>query len=314
MAAAAQTGGRALTLGLTSRSATDWGTYCADKAGFFTANGLAVEQVIIGSTAGSAQQLTAGSIDLGSASSTQIVEAVMGGAPIIEVLNQTTTAAYFVIARKGTTGVAQLRGKTVIVGGPSDITRVFMDKIVVANGLRPDDVIYTYAGATSDRYAALLSGGVDAAMLLPPFAFRAVADGYPVVAEVQHYIPHFPFAGLAARTAWAKSHSDLVIAFAKSYLQGVNWLFDPANRARAVQILVDVTNTKPDDAQQTYDLYVRRLQLYSRTGRYENGDFNQIFDALLKTKQISPPLPTASQIYDNRYVDAARAQLRGRRR
>jgi NitT/TauT family transport system substrate-binding protein len=308
--AVAQSGGRSITIGFTSRSATDWGLYCASKAGFYAANNLQIDEIVIGSSAGCAQQLTAGSIDLGSVSSTQVVEAVMGGAPIVEVLNEVTTAPYFVLARKGTTGFAQLRGKTIIVGGPNDITRVFMDKIVAANGMHPDDVSYTFAGATSDRYAALVSGGVDAAILLPPFAFRAADDGYPIVAEVQKYIPSFPFGGLAARTVWAQSHRDLLVAFDKSYVQGVRWLADPANRARAVQILIDMTNTSQPDAQKTYDLYVGRLQLYSKTGRFANEDFAQVIDALVKTKQITAAPPAPSQLFDNRYADAALRQLR----
>jgi NitT/TauT family transport system substrate-binding protein len=306
--AAAQSGVRTLTLGLTSRSATDWGLYAADKIGFFTANGLQVDQIVIGSSAGCAQQLTAGSIDIGSVSSTQVIEAVIGGAPIVEVINEVITAPYFILARKGVTSLGQLKGKTIIIGGPNDITRVFADKVLAANGFKPEEITYTYAGATSERYAALLSGGVDGAILLPPFAFRAADQGYAVVAEIQKYFPNFPFGGLAARIAWAKSHRDMVVAFDKSYLQGVRWLFDPANRARAIQLLIDETNTTPDDASKTYDLYVARLRLYSRDGRFTDADFTQVLDALLKTKDITPPAPPPSRFYDNSYVDAARVR------
>jgi NitT/TauT family transport system substrate-binding protein len=306
--AAAQSGVRTLTLGLTSRSATDWGLYAADKIGFFTANGLQVDQIVIGSSAGCAQQLTAGSIDIGSVSSTQVIEAVIGGAPIVEVINEVITAPYFILARKGVTSIGQLKGKTIIIGGPNDITRVFADKVLAANGFKPEEITYTYAGATSERYAALLSGGVDGAILLPPFAFRAADQGYAVVAEIQKYFPNFPFGGLAARIAWAKSHRDMVVAFDKSYLQGVRWLFDPANRARAIQLLIDETNTTPDDASKTYDLYVARLRLYSRDGRFTDADFTQVLDALLKTKDITPPAPPPSRFYDNSYVDAARVR------
>jgi NitT/TauT family transport system substrate-binding protein len=307
--ARAQSGGRSITIGFTSRSATDWALYCANKAGFYAANNLQVDEVVIGSSAGCAQQLTAGSIDIGSVSSTQLIEAVMGGAPIVEILNEITATPYFVLARKGVTKVAQLRGKTIIVGGPNDITRLFLDKILMANGVQPGDVTYTFAGATSDRFAALFSGTVDAAILLPPFAFRASDAGYAIVAEVQKYIPNFLPGGLAVRSDWAKSHSDLLIAFEKSYLQGVLWLNDPANRARAVQFLIDETNTAPGDAQKTYDLYVGRLRLYSKTGRFANNDFAQVLDALLKSKQITPPVPALSQLYDNRYADAALRQV-----
>lgn len=311
--ARAQSRLRPLNLGFTSRSATDWPLYVASKLGFYEANGLHVDEVVIGSSAGCAQQLTAGSIDLGSVSATQVVEAVMGGAPIVEVVNEVVTPPYFIIGRKGFTSVAQFKGKTIIVGGPNDITRVLTDKVLAANHLRPEDVTYIFAGATSDRFAALLSGTVDGAILFPPFAFHAAAQGYPVVAQVQKYVPNFPFGGLAARIEWAKSHRDLVVAFDKSYLQGVRWLADSRNRARAVQILIEMTNTNADDGNKTYDVYVGHPNLYSQNGRFADPDFAQVLDALQKTKDISPPVPAPSRFFDNSYADAALAQLRGTR-
>jgi len=304
---------RTLTLGLTSRSANEWTIFVADKAGFFAANGLQVDQIVVGSSAACAQQLTAGSIDIGSVSSTQVVEAVLGGAPIVEILNEMTIAPYSILARKGTTAFAQLKGKTMIVGGPNDITRIFADKVIAGNGLRPDDVTYTFAGATSDRYAALLSGSVDAAILLPPFSFRAAGDGYPVVAEVQKYVQHFPFGGLAARIDWAKSHSDYVVAFDKSCLQAVQWLSDPSKKNRAVDILVEGTNTRREDALGSYDLLVSRLHVYSRDGRFSDDDFRQVLEALVGSKQVSLPTPLPSRFYDNRYADQAFKGIRAPR-
>jgi ABC-type nitrate/sulfonate/bicarbonate transport system substrate-binding protein len=301
---------RQLTIGFTSRSSTDWPLYCASKVGFYAANNLQVDEVVIGSSAGCAQQLTAGSIDIGSVSATQVVEAVMGGAPLVEIVVEVTTPPYSVLARKGITSVAALRGKTTIIGGPSDITRVFMDKVITGSGLRPEDFTYTFAGASSDRFAALISGAVDAAILLPPFTFRAIDEGFAVVADVQKFIPHFPFGGLAVRSAWAKAHPDIVTAFDKSYIQGARWLYDPANRTRACQILAEITNSKIEDALRTYDQYVGHLQLFSKTGRFAREDFTQVIDTLIKTKQINPPAPAPESLFDNRYADAALGQLR----
>ena len=185
-----------------------------------------------------------------------------------------------------------------------------MDKVITGSGLHPEDFTYTFAGASGDRFAALLSGGVDAAILLPPFSFRATDEGFPVVADVQKFIPHFPFGGLAVRTAWGKSHPEIVTAFNKAYVQGVRWLYDPANKVRACQFLADITNSKVEDAQRTYDQYVVHLQLYSKTGRFAREDFALVIDTLVKTKQITPPAPSPESLFDNHYADAAMAQLR----
>jgi ABC-type nitrate/sulfonate/bicarbonate transport system substrate-binding protein len=165
----AQPAPRSIAVGMTAKTASDWGIYIADKLGFFAQNGLKPDLIVTGSSAANAQQLTAGSIDFGEVSTTQLIEAVLGGAPIVSVINRTNNAPYAIIGKKGLTSIAQLRGKTIIVGGPNDITLVFMNTVLAAYNLKPDDVTYTFAGGTGERFAALLSGTVDAAILLPPF-------------------------------------------------------------------------------------------------------------------------------------------------
>jgi NitT/TauT family transport system substrate-binding protein len=296
----------------TTRSVQDWPLQVADRLGFFAANGVRVELSLAGASASVAQQLAAGSADIGSVSTTQVIEAIQGGAPLVQVLKNVFTSPYAVVARKGIGSIAQLRGKTIMIGGPSDITRVFMDKIMSANGLRPDEYTYTFAGAPAERYAALVSGGIDATLLLPPVTFRAISDGFPVLDQTQHYFPNFPTSGYTARIPWAKSHPKPLIAFSKSFLQGVRWLYDPANKSRALEILEEATNTKPDDALRTYEMYIPG-RLFSTNGRYETKEFAAVVDALVQTKQIPPPAPAAAKFFDDTYVDAATAQLRGAR-
>jgi len=299
--------------GEVSLATFDWPEIVADRLGFFTANGVQVEVIRTGSMAAQAQQLTAGSLDIAETSSTQLIEAVQGGAPLVVVAQHVTAAPYFVLGKKGLTSIAQLRGKTIIVGGPNDITRVFMDKILGAAHLKPDDYTYTFAGATDARFAALLNGGVDAAILAPPIATRAAGQGYPILDEASKYFPSFLFDAFTVRPAWAQQHRALVIAFIKGHLQGVRWLVDPANKTRAIQMLSEVTNVSIDDATTSYELFVRKLHAFSPRGVMGDVDFSTVINALAQVGQLAPPLPPASRFYDNSYVNEANAQLRGRR-
>jgi NitT/TauT family transport system substrate-binding protein len=309
---AAQTNLTSVSLGVTSKTANEWAEYVADQLGFFAANGIKVDFIYTGSAAAGAQQLTAGALDISEVSSTQMGEAIQGGAPITMIVEHGTKAPYLLLGKKGVTSLAALKGKTIIVGGPNDITRVFMDKVLASAKLKPDDYSYTYAGATTERFAALASGGVEAAILFPPFSYRAAAMGYPVLADISNFFPTFLFDGFAVKPDWAKAHSDLVIRFIKGYLQGVRWLDDPANKARAIQILSATTNTSPEDSQQTYDLFVSKLHDFSRTGLTSNASLGPVLDALVKIGQLTPPVPPASKFFDNTYAAAANAQLRGR--
>jgi ABC-type nitrate/sulfonate/bicarbonate transport system substrate-binding protein len=308
----AQAAPRSIAIGLTSKTASDWSVYVADKMGFFDKNGLKPDVIITGSSAANAQQLTAGSVDIGEISTTQIIEAILGGAPIVSFLNRSNNAPYLIIGKKGLSSISQLRGKTIIVGGPNDITLVFMNTILAAYKMTPDDVTYTFAGGTGERFAALLSGTVDAAILLPPFSFRATSAGYPVLDRVQKYFPVFPFDTFSVRTDFAKKNPDMITAYAKSILQGVAWLYNPANRSKAISILADESNVSADDSAKTYDFFITQAQYYNRTGVMTNSDLAPVITALLKTGQLKPPAPDPARFYDNSFVIKANAELKRR--
>ncbi|HXP92699.1 MAG TPA: ABC transporter substrate-binding protein [Candidatus Binatia bacterium] len=302
-----------LDVGLTAKTATDWPLYVADTLGFFKRYGVSPNFVIVGSAAGNAQQLAAGSLPIGETSSTQIVEAIQGGAPIFYAVNQVITPPYTLVGKKEIKTAAGLRGKMIIIGGVNDITHVFLDALLKPTGLKPDDYTLTYAGGTNERYAALKSGSVDAAILFPPINFLALSEGYSNLGNVQSVLPSFPFDGFAVNTKWAQTHSALLVAFLKGYLQGLRWLYNPANKAQAVQILAQATNTNPDNGSKSYDEFFVQLKAFSQDGRSSSADFQKVLTALATMKVIEPPLPAPTKFYDNRYIDQANAELaRGR--
>jgi NitT/TauT family transport system substrate-binding protein len=302
-----------VTVVQTTRSVQDWALDVAQSEGMFAANGLHVDVIVAGSSAAVAQQLAAGSADIGSVSTTQVVEAILGGAPLVQILKNVVTSPYTLVGRKGITSVEQLRGKTIMIGGPNDITRVFMDKLLAAHGLHNGDFTYTYAGVPATHSASLFPFSIYAPPLLPPVTYSAVSQGYKVLDDTRKYFPNFPTSGYTTHNPWATTHRPVVVAFIKSFLQGVAWLYEPANKTKALQILEETTNTKPDDALRTYEQYMRE-QLLSRNGRYENGEFAQVVSMLVQTKQIPGPPPPANRFVDDSYADEAARQLKIRGR
>src|SRR5260370_37594316 len=81
-----------------------------------------------------------------------------------------------------------LKGKTISIGGPKDITRIYLERMAVPNGVKPGDYATVFAGATSARFSALNAGAVDAAILLPPVNFYAESAGFT------HLRPRLPSA------------------------------------------------------------------------------------------------------------------------
>lgn len=309
---AAQPALKPVTIGLVSKTMTDWPLFIAEAQGYLTANGLKADIVVTGSAASAAQQLVAGSLDIAENSTSQTLEAFIGGAPISIIMARSTSVPYTIVGRKGITSIAQLKGKTFIIGGPNDITHIYSDAILEKAGVKPSDVTYTYAGGTPDRFAALVSGSVDAAILYPPFSFRAEGMGYPVLAQVYKSYPVFPVDDYIVATNRTAGHEEAIVAFLKSFMQGVRFFYDPANRARCIQILVDETNTNPADAAKTYD-FLRDAKYYSTTGIASTADMERVVDAIVKTGDVKPPAPAVSKWVDYRFMQQADAQLAGRR-
>lgn len=305
--AGAQTALRDISVGIIPPGS--WPTFVARDLDLYRRYRLNPDPIMIGSVAAGAQQLIAGSLDVAEISSTQIVQAVQGGATIRYVSEEYVNPAYAMLAQKDVKRYADLKGKLIIVGGVNDITVIFAQKMLAVDGLKPSDVDFTYAGSTADRYAALKSGSVAAAILSPPFSFRAADEGYNVIGTLKSVLPSFPFVGWAATDAYARAHDDILVDFIKVHLRAARWLNDPANKARALDILVHGAGVTPDVAQKSYDAQVAPVRSFPDTGETSPKTFAIVIDAMAQLKQLRPPLPPPSNFFDNRYVDRALAQL-----
>ena len=298
-----------IAYGLTSKTANDWINHISDSLGFFTAQGVHLDFIDVGSASANGQQMAAGSLNLGGIASPNLIEAVIGGAPLAVVLARTRVSPYVIVAKKGYTSMHDLKGKTIIVDAPSGITRLMVDGVLEANHMKSSDVTYTYAGGTPERFAALASGAVDAAMLLPPFSFKAIGLGLPVVAEIPKIFPSLPVDQTGVNTKWAKASTPALLGYLRGYLQGLHWIFDPPNRAKAVSMLVDWTGANPDDASKTYDVYVRG-KVYSETGITPLDGETKVLGMLASVGQIPAKHPPASAFVDNSYIQQATAGLK----
>lgn len=300
---------RPVSLGLISPTAAMWPTFIGQELDLYHHYGLEPNFVFVGSVANCAQQLVAGSLDLGEVSSTQVIEATQGGGGLKYVLDETDNPPYTFLAQKQYKKYADLKGKLVIIGGVNDITVIFTRKMFASGGLKYEDVDYTYAGGTADRYAALKSGSVAAAILAPPFSFRAAEEGYTVLGTLHDVMPSFPFVGWAATDKYATAHADVVVAFLKAQLRATRWLNDPANRTRAIETLVKRSNAAPDDAAKSYTELMVRDKSFPNAGQTPPKAFATVLDALAQLKVLTPPLPPPTNFFDNRYVDRASAEL-----
>jgi NitT/TauT family transport system substrate-binding protein len=146
-----------------------------------------------------------------------------------------------------------------------------------------------FAGATTARAQALLSGAVDAAILLPPSNFQAVALGYNEVGLTVDFAPELPFSGTVVNLDWAKAHQELLGRVLAAHAKAVAWFEDERNRAEAVKLMVEASKLKPDEVEKSYDFF-RKGKFFEPTGRVSRKRMDALVDALVSLGDI-PKLP-----------------------
>jgi ABC-type nitrate/sulfonate/bicarbonate transport system substrate-binding protein len=272
-------------------SANLWPLYIAEKNGYFDAVDLKLETVFAQSNASVIQQLAAGSYNIApSAGIVDPIRAIEKGAPvsILRILIQ--SPPYALLAKPGIKSIKDLKGKTIIIGGPKDITRIFTESMLAPNGLKSGDYDYVFAGATSARFAALKSGAVDAAILTVPFNFYAESAGYTDLGFVFDFIPQMPFAAMAVNRDWATAHPKVVERFLAAILKGVAWFDDPKNKSEAVNLMLSRSKLKKDDIERSYD-FLRDKHLFEPTGKVSKAKVNVALDALKQLGDIPASFP-----------------------
>jgi NitT/TauT family transport system substrate-binding protein len=254
----------ALTTG--KGSAYDWPCYVAKNKGFFAEVGIDLDLVAASSSAAQVQQLTAGSAGLGMGIGlTDPLRAIDKGAKIAMLRTQAEAPPYTLWGKPALKSIGDLRGKVIIVGGANDITRIYLERVLGQNGIKPGQYDLVYAGTTPARFAALASGAVDAAMLFPPFSFKAQGEGYTLLGRVSDYVKDLPFTVQAVNIEWARKNKSTLAAFLKAYRKSVEWLYRDENKAEAIAILVKETTASDADAEATYD-YVKQIHVFSAGG------------------------------------------------
>jgi len=261
-------------------SANLWPLHIAVKNGYFDAAGIKLDLVFAQSNASVIQQLAAGSYVVApSAGMVDPIRAIDKGAPVALVRIVIQAPPYALLAKPEIRRIEDLKGKTIIIGGPKDITRIFTERMLAPHGLKSGDYDYVFAGATSARFSALKSGAVDAALLTTPFNFFAESAGFTNLGFTFDYLPDMPFAGMAVNRPWAAANGDVLRRFLDAYNKGVAFFDDPNNREDVVKLQMEVSKIDRDDVEKAY-AFLHGKNLFEPTGKVSRRKVGNVIDAL----------------------------------
>jgi len=283
-------------------------TIIAQEKGFFEAERLNIETAITGQSAAVCQQILARAAELGACSTNDTIQTIeaSGGAPLVIVMQESVGPLHNgLIVRPEMSSYADIKGKTVMLGGPKDNTVYFFKTMARANGLRDEDYEITYAGSSSARYAALQAAGVAASLLTDPFDYRIEQEGFvrldnlrPKYLNPQNYAGN----GTIVHRDWAREHGDILVRFIRASLATQAWIADPANEEEMFAILGPKINITRDVFQRSYDRG-RADPEWSRDGRATAAAYEGVLKSLAELGVIEGPMPSPTKYFDMTWVD-----------
>jgi NitT/TauT family transport system substrate-binding protein len=261
-------------------NAVGWPWYIGIAKGFFADAGINLDIIYVPTASGLVQQLSAGSLDIvADVGVVEPIHAVEKGAPVglLRIIGQ--VSAYEMMAKPTIATVKDLKGKTICIGGLVDINRVYLERIMQANGLKDGDYDITVVGNTAGRFAALKSGAADATLLAPPVSFFAEDLGFHSVGLIMDYAPDLPFSGTDVSLAYAAAHRDTLVKLLAVIDKSVAWFDDPANRAEAVDIMVKEMKSARGPVERSYD-FLRKINYFSPTGDISRARMQNLINAM----------------------------------
>jgi ABC-type nitrate/sulfonate/bicarbonate transport system substrate-binding protein len=206
---------------------------------------------------------------------------------------------------------ADLRGKTVVVDAPNTAFALLLYKVLKDNGLNKGDYVVKPVGGTPARLDAMLKDKSNAASVLnPPFAFSAVHAGLTDLGAAAKAIGAYQSDGAFVMRPWANANSDTLIRYIRAYVEGRRWALDPANKAEAIQLLVDRLKLTPEVAAQSYAVAADPMEGIAKDAKLDMEGFKNVLKLRAEIEgQWGGNPPSPEKYVDLSFYDKALAGL-----
>lgn len=300
--AAAQNALTDLTLAIVSPTAVELDLFIADKEGFFRDEGLHVSLVTGGSPASVINLVATGNAGIGAGSTDSVMGAIAHGLPLKFIAPGFQTNPYTLVTVPSITDWAQLKGKTVLIGPKLDVTGITLNRMLQPHHLTMDDFNVIVSTSTTARYAGLMSGNVQAAMLNQPFDIVAESKGMRLLAAGHDYVKDWLFEGFVVNTNWLGSNRPTAVKFLRAIRKAIQYGYSHPDDA--VSILVAATHIDPEVGRKTYDLNWRRWHAFDPNLRFDLAGLRAVAQGAVGSG-ILQSVPDLTTFYDSSVIAEA---------
>jgi NitT/TauT family transport system substrate-binding protein len=289
-------------VGQVSRTAVNWPSFIAESEGMMKAEGITLDTIYVGNVALIAQQVVGGSLDIGNTTFETAIQAIESGAPLSIIGSVAIKYPFSLMSAKDVKTPADIKGKKVILPVPKSDMDNFITDWLVKNGMRPNDIDRVYDGSTTNRYAALKTGAVSAAAVTSPVDFTAAAEGFNKMIDFGSYVQGYGFIAIIARKDWLAKNEKTARGYLRAVSKATDWVYEPANRPKALNILVKESKQSMDVVEKTYDYFINQLKPFSRGLAIPDADIDNVIAALRTNGFVKSAQAPREKYIDLRYL------------
>lgn len=187
----------------------------ADRAGFSTEAGVAIEGTLTQSSDEQFEALRDGRMDAAVTAMDNVIlwNRRPGGSDLRIVAQIEANTGISLFARPEFGSAAELAGRRLLVDSPHNGFVVVLRAMLADAGVDWADCEIVEAGGVKERFDRLASGTGDATLLGPPFAELAEAQGLRRLGDADAAYPGFPGQGLVVRQALIDTRADELAAW-----------------------------------------------------------------------------------------------------
>ena len=275
-----------IRIGMPNRGATTLGLSAAQTYGFFRAQGLFAELIVMRPSI-SLQTLMSGDLDYSTARASG-ARASVGGLPLRIVMTLTVGQDFSLVVRPEIRRMEDLKGKTLAVSGVGEFTDVGARIVLKKYGLVPEVDVKLRAlfGHHPLRLSALQAGQIDGTVMSMPYNKMAVKLGYKELVHLREIIKT-PQGGLVTTLQKIRGDPDMIARTIKAVLMANRYL--KQNKGEFTKLLAKESGIH--DPVVAGLIHEEIIKLYSDTGIVSDEAMQEFIanskEALKVTREVS---------------------------
>ena len=273
--------------------------YSALDYGIFEKYGFKIEHIYIRGQSPALAALAADQLQFNYGAADGSLPGIAAGVDVKFVASPLVKLPYVMIARKDIRRPEDLKGKSIGVTRPGDLSARLSRQVVRKFGLSADDVtIHPIGGSQSERYQAMVGNVVQAILVTPPLDIRAKIDGFNIIYRLIDLDIPFIYSSLMTNYKMLRERPDIVQRMVAALAEAVYFVEKNPDKAKAA--VAKAMRVKDEDALQTsYNVYAK--EIVDRTMVVPGNTVREAVEIARDSGTVVRRKP--EELYDNSFVN-----------